>query len=92
MELEITITQNLTDGKTCNLVDGSMYEDNAPYATNIIENSVNTVIDTVIIPNGGTVTTTLPDTTYNFYVAGNPVPVTIDLPTLEDETINIVWQ
>jgi hypothetical protein len=34
----------------------------------------------------------LPDTTYNIYVAGNLTPVTFDLPTLKNETINIVWQ
>lgn len=32
----------------------------------------------------------LPDTTYNFVVNGNTTTVTI--PTLKDETINVVWQ
>ena len=33
----------------------------------------------------------LPDTTYNFYVGSNPV-VTQTIPSLKDETFNIVWQ
>jgi hypothetical protein len=43
----------------------------------------------VSIASGGSLI--LADTTYNIYVAGNPTPVTFDLPTLKTETINIVW-
>jgi hypothetical protein len=34
----------------------------------------------------------LPDTNYNIFVAGNLTPVTFSLPTLKNETINIIWQ
>lgn len=43
---------------------------------------------TATVESGGTLV--LPDTTYNFVVNG--VTTTVTVPTLKDETINIVWQ
>jgi hypothetical protein len=35
---------------------------------------------------------TLPDTNYDIFVAGSLTPISFSLPTLKNETINIVWQ
>jgi hypothetical protein len=43
---------------------------------------------TATVPSGDTLI--LPDTTYNFIVNGNTTTVTV--PSLTDETFNIVWQ
>jgi hypothetical protein len=51
-----------------------------------VTNSDSTYLDTVA--SGGTLV--LPDTTYNFIVNGVTTSVTI--PSLKDETFNIVWQ
>jgi len=51
-----------------------------------VENSDGTYSDTVA--SGGTLI--LPDTTYNFIVNGVTTSVTI--PSIKDETFNIVWQ
>lgn len=51
-----------------------------------VTNSDGTYIETVV--SGGTLI--LPDTTYNFIVNGVTTSVTI--PSIKDETFNIVWQ
>jgi hypothetical protein len=51
-----------------------------------VENSDGTY--TATVPSGGLLI--LPDTTYNFIVNGVTTSVTI--PSLKDETFNIVWQ
>ena len=51
-----------------------------------VRNSDSTYLETVV--SGGTLI--LPDTTYNFIVNGVTTSVTI--PSLKDETFNIVWQ
>ena len=51
-----------------------------------VTNSDSTYLDTVA--SGGTLV--LPDTTYNFIVNGVTTSVTI--PSIKDETFNIVWQ
>jgi hypothetical protein len=51
-----------------------------------VRNSDNTYLQTV--PSGGTLT--LPDTTYNFIVNG--VTTSITIPSIKDETINVIWQ
>lgn len=51
-----------------------------------VRNSDSTYIDTVA--SGGTLI--LPDTTYNFIINGVTTSVTI--PSIKDETFNIVWQ
>lgn len=70
MEIEITIRQILTDGKTCNLYDISAYEGNAGFATAIGENTQGTEIFNVEIPNGGTDVIVLPDEEYVVNVNG----------------------
>lgn len=51
-----------------------------------VRNSDSTYLETVV--SGGTLI--LPDTTYNFIVNGVTTSVTI--PSIKDETFNIVWQ
>jgi len=56
-------------------------------ASATVKNSNNTY--TVTVASGGTLT--LPDTTYNVYV-DNVLENTVTVATLDNETINIVWQ
>jgi len=51
-----------------------------------VENSDGTYTDTVA--SGGTLI--LPDTTYNFIVNGVTTSVTV--PSIKDETFNVIWQ
>jgi hypothetical protein len=51
-----------------------------------VKNSDSTYLETVA--SGGTLA--LPDTTYNFIVNGVTTSVTI--PSLKNETFNVVWQ
>jgi hypothetical protein len=53
-----------------------------------VENSDLSYVNTVA--SGGTLL--LPDTNYDIFVAGSLTPISFSLPTLKNETINIVWQ
>jgi aspartyl-tRNA synthetase len=88
VETEITITQKLTDGKTCNLVDTTIYEVNSEFATDIIENTQFTIIETVQIPNSTTVVTILPNEDYVVNVNGIEVS-SGNFPVYGNATIDI---
>lgn len=61
-----------------------------PDITYEVTNSASDVITTATVPSVNNISYVLPDTTYNFVVNG--VTTTVILPTLKDETINVVWQ
>ena len=55
-----------------------------------VDNSENNVLSNYF-PSVKDVTMVLPDTDYNIYIGG-VLQTSFSLPTLKDETINILWQ
>jgi hypothetical protein len=87
VELVDTASNFLSNTPLPSAVQGQVI---APDGVVTIENTNQTFQVNKSVLSGGVATEILPDTTYQINVNGNPV-APFDLPTLENNTININW-